>query len=614
MCGFVVQISKFPKFHSAQISKKIWHRGPDATGVYHNKINEWYIDALHRRLSIIDLNHHANQPFISKCGSHVLIYNGEIYNWKSLKIDLINYGSKFKTNSDTEVLLEGIRIFGQEFLSRVNGMFAFVYINVQEGQILAGRDRFGIKPLYIYEHDDQIVLSSEIRGVEAALGRRLQPDRSAFSEFFLNGFLYEPRTGVLGVAKVMPGSTIEIRLPERKIIYRRYHLNESKQPTWSDVLAQVKLEANADVPVGIFYSGGIDSSVIALAAKAEGIKCFFVDYGKGYEADLAVAEAFCREKKLQLESYKFPNSGNSVDTILASFQQCAIGNEELISDYTYISTASLAGIAREAGFKVMLSGMGADEMFGGYPRYTLARQWSLISRTKPISELVAKVATYFRPGDKRVHRFLEFVRSGDFVRGYTSLVGYFSEAEVAEMVGTSDDIRFFYERVNSHLSQFDTCSSLRRALFLDQTGYLAHNLTVADRASMSQSVELRVPFVSEAASRFANSLDDQNLIHGLDGKMPLRKFLHDEGVGHHFRRAKRGFNPPLDGMIKSLGQAKALEIFDSLNTYNFIEKNSVERIIIEHFKGKRNNTYRIWQLIYFAFWCDHRMNDRDFSM
>ena len=611
MCGISGYLTRQKRPDLAASLAAMRHRGPDASGVHEAALGDFLVGFGHVRLSILDLSTAANQPFISPCGNYVLVFNGEIYNHDELRQRLQKLGTTFRTRSDTEVLLHACITWGAACVAQLDGMFAFALLDIARRQVFCARDPFGIKPFYFRHHHatGEFRFASEIRGLACLSDAPLLPDAACFGEFLLNGFLYEPRTGIAGVEKLGAGETLTINLQDGSAVRHRYDDPLSPMMAAGDTEAALRtalaLQVLADVPVGLFFSGGIDSSVLAALAPHP-LHGLFMDYrsaaGAPASGDAAYATDIAEKLKLHLEIVPHASGVNSREAILASFQGVARGNEEPISDYTYAAAEELSLRARQRGYKVMLSGMGGDELFAGYPRHLMAR-WRTAARAcaSPLQFAAPWLQRHPRLA-KKTDRLSRYAAEPDFLRAYTSLIGYFSVAEVSRLLGKTSATENFFTWLDTQQQRISHLSFLKQAMYLDRYGFLAHNLTVTDRASMAHGIEVRVPLLTPqlAAQGFA-SVDGQLL--GLrGGKRPLRKMLNRHLPAALFNRRKEGFNPPLEDKIATLGKDCILAHLAAGPLAATVDMALVTTLVHSHFSGQRNETYKLWQLLYFNEW------------
>jgi asparagine synthase (glutamine-hydrolysing) len=589
----------------------IRHRGPDAGAVEVFECNGKRVQFGHRRLSIVDLTDAANQPLTSTCGNFTVIFNGEIYNHVELRQQLAARGYAFKTRSDTEVLLAGFSIEGPDFVSRLNGMFALAMLDRGNGRLVCARDSVGIKPLYYRRSKASFAFASEIRGLVELCDEPIEADPGCFAEFLLNGFLYEPSTGFANVAKIPPSHLLTLDIASLAVSLRPFEARPESNPGYSSFgtacRKQVGLEMLADVPVGVFFSGGLDSSTLVAAAPRDA-QALFVDYGADSEGDRRYARAVAEELGVAFRQTTHAVGDLSGEDILDEFRQVARGTEEPTSDYTFVATRILSRLAREAGFKVMLSGMGGDELFAGYPRHNAARHWPILRRGRVPLSFTSRLLGRLPSWSKRAGRLESFLNASDFAAAYTSLVGYFSSAEVAQMLHSQERVDTALDGIRALLEPVRGESTLRQALHLDRYGFLAHNLTVTDRASMAESIEVRVPLLAPSLQRISAALPDDALLARGKGKLPLRNFLYGRLPHNLVNRPKVGFNPPLDRRIERLGRPLCEELLTSGPITSAVEPQFLRRLLSDHFERGANNTYRIWQLIYFKLWLEEHAN------
>lgn len=608
MCGIVGRIGRQQRGSLTLAMDAMVHRGPDAGSEVEVEVGGWTVQFGHRRLSILDLTAAANQPFWNAERNHLIVFNGEIYNHAALRQSLLAQGTDFRTRSDTEVLLSAFERHGASLLHQLNGMFAFAVLDVKQQKLTLVRDPFGIKPLYyVRTEDGGFAFASEIRALGLACGRRLEPDLSCLSEFLLNGFLYEPRTGFIGVEKLPPGCSMVLELRSMEFKVHRYHdpITAPALTVEFDSLIEeeLRLEVEADVPVGVFFSGGIDSSVLAAGTQRK-VEAFFVDYGDTSGGDAHHAAAVAKELGISMRSARYCESDATPQTVLDEFRSVAAGTDEPISDYTYAATRIISRFAREAGFKVMLSGMGGDELFAGYPRQLAARHWRLLRLLRlPLAGAMG-ILRSSSSWSKRADRLLSFANAPSFAQAYTSLVGYFSANEVSQLLGTHSEIDRFFTHLDTLLFSVRDESPLRQAMHMDRFGFLAHNLTVTDRASMAESIEVRVPLLTTQIEACGRQMSEIELVHGRNGKLPLKRYLYKRLSRQLVDRPKVGFNPPLEGRVRMLGKTLCLDLLLSGPAGRLMDSDLLRLWIHEHFTGRRDHTYRIWQLIYLHLWLE----------
>tara|TARA_Y100000588_G_scaffold392671_1_gene505460 strand:+ start:5411 stop:7342 length:1932 start_codon:yes stop_codon:yes gene_type:complete len=593
------------------------YRGPDASGNFNGERTRGFFGLGHVRLSILDLTEGANQPYQSKCGRYSLVFNGEIYNYRELREELKANGEVFVSRSDTEVLLNSYLAYGSKCLERLNGMFAFAIYDLELNKLFLARDHIGIKPIYYYYDptSTDFYFASEIKALKEYPDVDASLSKEDVFEFFNNGWLYEPNTGYEFIKKIPPGCFAELSFSGDLVLERYFHLvkeaakrtsaAEDKLPV---LLKQaLRLQYNADVPVGLFFSGGTDSTIIAGFSPGRP-KSIYASYDasalkkSGVVDDELYVDPIKNELNFDVEVIHCNESEETREDIIQSFEHVARSTEELISDFTYLPSENICKLARERGYKVMLSGMGGDEVFAGYPRYYLYRYskfFKIISKLlRPCKSLIKKIPRL----SKKVDRFYSFFDESHFGEAHSRLIGYFSKDELHDLFMDESLTESYRRRVGGILEGCSVESNLKKAMYLDLHGFLSHNLMVADKSSMKQSIELRVPLLDVNLYQYAFSLPDQTLISKFSGKQPLKQLLKPILSKKLVERPKTGFNPPMDEKIMKLGSDFVLQIMERGRACEFLSKDAVRRIVSEHFSGVSNNTYKIWQLVYFAFW------------
>jgi asparagine synthase (glutamine-hydrolysing) len=581
------------------------HRGPDANGVIYASIGDFSIGIGHNRLSILDLTETGSQPMTSETGN-VISYNGEIYNHYELRKELQVLGYNFKGESDTEVILKLYDEYGSESFGMLRGMFSFVILDKNTNRLHIARDAVGIKPLYLYEGADGIIGSSEIKGLKTFPEVNTEIDSDDIYEFFNNGFLYEPSTGYKFIKKLMPGHCIEFDLTSGKIETKCYKTIDSfnDQTSLSKKLEKaIKNQQVADVPLGIFFSGGADSSI--LAGHFESTELFFAKYDSDPSADIDLKYSNLIAKYLgkELKVAELYSDNQDVESLLASVDFVARNTEELISDYTFWATYQLSKAARDNDYKVMLSGMGGDEAFAGYPRYLVLKHHKLVKFCSPLLSGLLKLGLFPAKLSKKFERLVSYSAENRWGIGYSRMLGYFSKNELTQLFNHNQNLESqFIRKIDLILARFkgDKKDKVKLAQFMDTTGFLSHNLMVSDKASMMASIELRVPLLDEAIVAHGLEMSSANLIHKKETKYPLKKILLDILPTSLVYRPKTGFNPPLDGLIEKIGKERLkLELN---NVSSLLNSEQMMKTVDEHFMKKSNNTYKLWQLLYFSRW------------
>ena len=603
MCGIVgyLNILKEKKSLDEKL-KLIKHRGPDNASETFYNLNSCSVGFGHTRLSIIDLQTRANQPFESICKNYAIVFNGEIYNYAELSNEHLK-NVQLKTSSDTEVILALYIMYGSSFVSLLKGMFSFVILDKRKEQLVCSRDPLGIKPFYYFLNEQNFMFCSEIKPIFKFNEIKKEFDLSILPEYLLNGFLYEPSTGYSNIKKLLPGHIVTIKNQNGKIVYEQKEYWKplaGKHSSLSELLqTSVKEHLASDVPVGLFFSGGVDSTLILTEVKSP-IKLYMLRSkledisNSGFVDDHFYAKRIAGHLGVQIYELEIEESHGG---LLKEIDHIAKSIEEPIADYTFIASQRISKAARENGYKVMLSGMGADEIFAGYPRYALVANSFMYGLLKPFSRILKHHKSY----SKKIERFNSFYREDEFIMKYTSLVGYFSTFEIAQAFG-SDSLYSYKDKLNSFLEGYEDVSDLKKAMLLDLKGFLSHNFTVADKSSMLESIEVRVPLATPELFNYSMGLKDSQLIKSSNTKYVLKKHLEKKIPKKLIYRKKAGFNPPLDNSIIKLGKTKIMEYCLSNGLNEIVAPLFLRNILDAHFSKKVNNTYKIYCLMFLSAW------------
>ena len=608
MCGISFYCIQSEHQQSAleESLQNIQHRGPDASGAFFTTLGDYHIGLGHNRLSIIDLSPAGTQPMHALEGKLSISYNGEIYNFKQLRRDLEEQGVCFQTNTDTEVILQMYACHGTAAFSQLRGMYAFVLLDMRTQQLFVVRDMVGIKPIYLYETEQGLFGCSEIKGLKPFSGIDLKIDRSDIFEFFTHGFLYEPNTGYQGVKKLMPGHmlTFDLRKRQQSITpYASLDHYQNPKPLETKIQEAVKRQTVSDVPLGTLFSGGVDSSLLAEATSDP--ELFFARYESDpvSDIDLQYSQKIATHLGKQLKVADLSSEDKSREALLASVDFVTLYSEELISDYTFWSTYQLSKAARDSGYRVMLSGMGGDEAFAGYPRYLVLKYHGVLRKLRFILKFLLKNKLFPRSLDKKFERLVSYSYEKNWYLAYSRMLGYFNRQELDHLFHDAEEL----EEVMCHkLKQIpgsavkNTKDKIKVAQWMDAKGFLSHNLLVSDKASMLASIELRVPLLDEAVIADGYQMPSRQLLKGNQPKHPLKSLLRRILPKELVERPETGFNPPLDGLIHRLGSEELKKQLK--HTHQLIDTSIVESMIDDHFSGKSNHTYKLWQLLYFCRW------------
>jgi asparagine synthase (glutamine-hydrolysing) len=618
------------------ISRGLNHRGPDKSGIYFNKKKK--IILAHRRLSVLDLSRKAYQPMFTKNKKKIITYNGEIYNHQEIREFLKSLKCKinWQSSSDTETLIEAISKIGlKATLKKTRGMFAFAFFDTDERSLYLVRDRFGEKPLYYYYDKKKLFFFSEIPK-KNFFQQTLNLDNKSISFFLKYNFIKTPNSIYKNIKKVLPGTYIKFKIKNKKIIKKNYiywqpkivnknncYLQTNKISFYSNKLEKilklvVKDNCISDVPLGIFLSGGVDSSLItSIASKIFNKKINTFSLGLKNDKDyseLVYAEKISKYLKTNHKSFKISNSHiiDLIEDILDSY-------DEPFSDSSQILTYILCKFTKKHA-KVVLTGDGGDEMFGGYNRYIV-----IYYLEKLMNLLKIKSIDNFMI--KNCIRFLGQTLSPKII----SLLFSYSEnkhEKIKNILHYNNEIELFnlLTSNNNYLSLkkiFNTNSSMRNSISLcegnnllskfintDIKNYLPDDLLVkVDRASMSFGLECRAPFLDLRVYNFSQKIPMDIKIRNFRGKYILRELLSKYLPLEYLAPKKMGFSFSLGKLLMNKDFYKwsaKLISNEMLRKNKFINYHEAKKIVYLHFSKKKDYSNAIWSLIVLQNWLKKR--------
>ena len=621
MCGIVGIICK--KNFSAEIYnsslkkslEEIQYRGPDSNGTYINK----NIALGHVRLSIIDLTKKGHQPMLASDEEHVITYNGEVYNYEALKKELEPDSVNFKSKTDTEVILEYFRLHGVSAFKKFNGMFAFSIVNQKDNKAFLVRDRFGIKPLYYFKSEDKIVFSSEIKAIQAICGA--QPlNEEILPEWSYYGATLRDSTFYKGIKQLLPGCYIEINTNtlqfEEKAYWEPENLSNKSKENNNQVIKRVRSlleeavcsQLVSDVPVGVFLSGGLDSSAItAFAAKNYNKKIETFSVGFDFElGDGELPKAALVAKKFQTNHHEIRITGYDIADIV---EKMVYHHDSPFSDAANIPLY-LLGEKVKNKVKVVLQGDGGDEIFAGYRRYnTLSARLLWKPFIKPIS----------------IFHDRFFTRNENFYlrQRYLNTLQNFDEAELMALMLTVEDInnspiQIFSKDIRERICNIDPFKSYRecnnrflgkdlvqKMLYTDTQLILPSVfLEKVDRSTMAASLEVRVPFLDNALTGYIMALPSKLKVKRGQKKWLLKQAMRGILPENVIFAKKTGFSVPynlwLKGPLNQLFNDKILELKG--NNCNILDWKYIEKLLHENVNGIRNNGFILWKILNLMIW------------
>lgn len=626
MCGLIGYSGDFTKENLNSGLIKIDHRGPDDSGVFFNDKN--HIGLGHSRLSIQDLSSLGHQPMISSDGLISLVFNGEIYNFKELREELVKKGYEFKSNSDTEVVLNLYIEMGEKMLDKLNGIFAFAFYDSRSNITFIARDRFGIKPLYYSETKKGFAYSSEIKALIHLIPNDKKIDFNSLNRYL--SFLWCPGDGtpLSRVKKMLPAEAMIIHeggVKKRWIwfklpIFRNIKANLSEinaiKGTEKHLKEAVKRQLVSDVPVGAFLSGGLDSSSIVAMAKLENpnIECFTIETIDGVEDgmtdDLPYARKAAKYLDLNLNVISI-NSKKICDDLVYMVQQL----DEPLSDPAALNLRYISKLAKDQGIKVLLSGAGGDDIFTGYRRHqaiALDKYWNWVPHKarKGLEDLTSR----FDQRNPTYRRITKFFNGAGLIED-ERLANFFIWSKQDTLLNLfHKDLKNEFTKSKPLDPMIDFLSPLKekpinpldKMLALEQRFFLTdHNLNYTDKMSMSAGVEVRVPFLDNDLVEFAQKIPLKFKQRKNQGKWVLKKSMENYLPNEIIYRPKTGFGAPLRRWIRNdlrdlIGDILSQE---SINKRGFFDANEVRKIILQNHEGKIDASYTIFSILCIEIWC-----------
>jgi asparagine synthase (glutamine-hydrolysing) len=605
------------------MTDRIAHRGPDAAGVWSHTSDRVAMHLGHRRLSIIDLSAAANQP-MSKDGL-TLVYNGELYNFKELRTELKARGVRFVTDSDTEVVIEAWRAWGPGSLLRFRGMFAFALADEKTGDLILARDPLGIKPLYYLPRGGGLVFASELKALMTAMGSELRIDPGAMVASMLYYWVPDQQCAIEGVQKLPPGTWGHAR-PDGSFSVRHYWniaevAAEAEGGPAADLGDVIKESISAhmvsDVPVSSFLSGGLDSSIVTVLAHqaAQGVDAYTITFRPEDQRLEAMPDDAVYARKVASQFGIDLHEIEIAPDIVGLLPRMVDVLDEPIGDPAAINTLLMCEAARERGVKVILSGMGADELFGGYRKHLACVMAGRYGRLPggpragvrfaverfPVS-MGGRGLRYARWA-KRFLTFAELPEEPRFRRSYTM----YDPDDLAALV--SPDLTGQVDRVIEQHSDIYNDNSLHdevnRMCLADSRLFLTGlNLAYTDRASMAASVEVRVPFVDPVVARAAFSGGGHDKIHGRQGKLMLKRAAEAWLPREIVYRPKASFSAPLRAWVRNDLQELINDalVRGELVGSGVIRPAALRRLIDDEQAGREDHAKQIWQLLTLELW------------
>ena len=607
MCGFAGYINNYATFDKMAVIKamadRIVHRGPDDAHYYVDDD----ISLGFRRLSIIDLEG-GRQPILNEDGSLVLLFNGEIYNYQSIREDLLKAGHVFKTKTDSEVILHGYEEYGKKVLDRLRGMFAFIIWNKQTKELFGARDIFGIKPFYYYKKDGEFLFGSEIKSFLSHPKFEKELDEDMIPLYLSYEYIPDERTIFKNVYK-LPGAHCftykDGKLEVERYYHIRYNIEEDKSlEYWEDAITKefsesVAMHQISDVEVGCFLSSGVDSSYVVkeISKGTKKVKTFSVGYEEEKYSELPYAQDFSSVIGVQNIANKV-----SADEFFDAVPEIQYFMDEPLPNPSEIPLYFLAKNARKY-VKVVLSGEGADELFGGYPMYLAGGHFDRYAHKvpRPVRKALGTVARHapsFKGRNFLIRGAMEpyqrFMRA-NYVFQSAERQKYLKRP-IATKLPEEYSKRYFDEVPN-----LDEPTQLQ---YVDMHTWMIYDILLkADRMSMANSLELRVPFLDRKMLELSTRIPTRYRAANETTKIALRGAAIKQLPERTANKKKLGFPVPLNDWLredKYYNKVKAA--FQSDIAEKFFVTDELLRLLDDHKNGKALNMQKIWSFYTFIVW------------
>ncbi len=601
-----------------EMAGRITHRGPDQEGVFTDR----NMTLAFRRLSIIDLSENGAQPMANEDGSIHLVFNGEIYNFQELRDQLEKKGHRFRSRTDSEVILHAYEEYGDDCVLHLRGMFGFAIYDQPRRRLLLARDRIGIKPLYYTFSNGRLLFASEIKSILAdpQVERRL--DHQALYDYLGFEFVPAPRTMFDGIRKLPAGHLLVHE--QGGIDVRQYwdlrftghgpvpSMDEAVEELRGQLDAAVKSHLVSDVPLGVFLSGGLDSSCLVALMRRHingPLRTFTIGYEDKTFSELDYAEIVARHCETEHHVLM-------LDQLNADYVEKTLWHlDEPMTDLSTVPLYLLCKQAREY-VTVCLSGEGADESFAGYDRFKASRlnRWFSLVPAPLRRQVVGRLAAMLpdRPQKKgAINMFKRFVEGANLdPAGQHLRWQYFLNQDLEQHLfanGFRERITMDpFRRIRELAARCDATDQVNREIYLDMRFMMTDSVLMkVDRMSMASSLEIRVPLLDHVVVEFLASLPGSWKLHGMTTKYIFRKALEGLLPEKIVHRGKQGYSLPVKHLLRGeLKQYMIERLHDSAVLAETMNMDQVDRLIAEHCSMKHNHNHILWALLNVAIWHD----------
>jgi asparagine synthase (glutamine-hydrolysing) len=606
------------------MTQRLAHRGPDGYGTRSFSGVGGVMPASlgHRRLSILDPSPRGAQPMGSPSGRYWITYNGEIYNFRELRRDLECEGWRFRSECDTEVVLALYERYGADMLARLNGIFAMAVWDAELGRLFLARDRLGVKPLYHALHGGTLYFASEVKALLAALPRpRLR--RDVVAEYLTFLWVPDPDTMFDGIYKLSPGhyATFSERgLEVTQYWDMRFAPEQRPEAEWVDavrhgVQAAVRRQMVSDVPLGSFLSGGIDSSAIVaeMSRVTDRVTTFTVGASKR-DLDYEIVPDDVRYARQMADQYPVDYHEQILEPDVVELLPKLIWHlDEPVGDPAAISTYLICAAARQ-DLTVILSGMGGDEIFAGYPRHLaaqLGRGFASVPlpARRALRRLIASRMTLGRPGRMRGPRrnLMKLARGLDASPWdrYLAYCSYYQRPELAALLAPDVPVGDPFRRHRAYLERVGGEHWLNQLLYLDIKTFLpCLNLAYTDKMSMAASAEVRVPLLDNELVDLSARIPPDLKLHGLTRKYVFKRSMEGVLPREVIYRRKAGFGAPVRSWLVGELQPMVDDLLspEAVRQRGLFDVAEVRRLITANRTGHEDNALRIWALLTLELW------------
>jgi asparagine synthase (glutamine-hydrolysing) len=625
MCGIfgVVSSNKLPENRvkmSEIIINSMGRRGPDGSGIWFNDTSR--VNFVHTRLSILDLTSAGQQPMSTNDKRYTITYNGEIYNFIEVKKELVRAGFRFNSDSDTEVILYAFSYWGQECVKKFEGMFSIAIWDNLEETLWLFRDRVGVKPLYYYESNNIFIFSSELKSIRLYLSNKPKLNYNSIGEFLQHGYISGCNSIYDSIFKLEPAHCLMYNKKGVKKINRYWSSldyydmgiykkseNELIEELEHLLFTSFKKRLVSDVPVGVFLSGGVDSSLVAALLQSDStlpIDTFTIGF-KGYPHD----ESVWAKKVADHLGTNHTTVNLSLEDARNSIRLIPEAYDEPFADNSSLPTLLLSKITAQK-VKVALSGDGADELFGGYKHYQLtANKFNKFCNPSYNRKIIQKSIKYFgvsrlekiakmigRPKTSDFNHFIQSeFQSNTLNEIYETYVSFWYKSEAEELLGMKLN-------KNPKLNNYKGVD-LQKMMFHEFHEFLPNDILVKiDRASMFYGLEAREPFLDQNIIEFAARLPIEMKIKGDNSKYILKKILNKHIPNNLINRPKQGFVMPVSDWLGTSWSHLIYEYlsYDVIKEDGIFDPKIVSNTVNLFRSGKTGYTYKIWNLLLFQLW------------